>query len=96
MKSHGLAPGSKGQVPSLEARICSSDQEIAYLAEYGDSLSRSQVFGTGPRLSLSYRVRVVTHYFRNMYINVILPSTQMPPTSQPVGIFRLNLLCNAC
>jgi len=36
MKPHGLAPGSKGQVPSLEARICSSDQEIAHLAEYGD------------------------------------------------------------
>ena len=38
-----------------------------------------------PRLSHSNRVRVVTRYFRNMYINVILPSTQMPPTlSQPV------------
>ena len=84
MKSHGLATGSKGQVPSLEARICSSDQEIAHLAECGDSLSRSQGFGTGPRLSHSYRVHVVTHYFRKMYINVILPSTQIPPTSQPV------------
>lgn len=48
IKSHGLTPGSKVQVPSLKARICSSDQEIAHLVEYGDSLSRSQCFGTGP------------------------------------------------
>ena len=77
--------GSNVQVPSLKAGICSSDQEIAYLVESRDSLSLSQGFDTGPCLSHSNRVRVVTHYFRNVYINVILPSTQMPPTlSQPV------------
>lgn len=85
MQSHGLAPGSNMQDPSLKARICSSDQEIAHMVESRDALSRSQGFGTGSCLSHPNRVRVVTHYFRNMYINVILPSTQIPPTmSQPV------------
>ena len=84
------------QVPSLKARICSSDQEIAHLVESGDLLSRLQGFGTGPCLGHSNRLRVVTHYFRNMYINVFLPSTQMPPIVPTCQIFRLNLVCIAC